>query len=48
MRRAAGVRQFGTRPRISVEAAASLEECDAGERGQPVHQPVLESQVTGL
>ena len=34
--------------RISVEATASLEECDTGKRGQPVHQPVLESQVTGL
>src|SRR5262249_52410187 len=30
------------------DAAAALEERDAGERGQPVDQLVLESRVTGL
>src|SRR5712692_4730613 len=35
-------------PRIWLDATAALEERDTGERGQPVHQLVLESQITGL
>src|SRR5215467_15972278 len=31
-----------------LDATAALQERDAGERGQPVHQLVLESRVTGL
>ena len=31
-----------------ADATATLKERDAGERGQPVHQLVLESRVTGL
>ena len=37
-------------PRVSSDlgdATATLEERDAGERGQPVHQLVLEGRVTG-
>jgi hypothetical protein len=34
--------------RIWLVAAAALEERDTGEGGQPVHQLVLESRVTGL
>src|SRR5258707_10673582 len=33
-------------PRIWLDATATLKERDAGERGQPVHQLVLESRVT--
>src|SRR6266702_1137735 len=35
-------------PRVWLDATATLRERDAGERGQPVHQLVLESRVTGL
>src|SRR6185437_8874536 len=35
-------------PRIWLDATAALKERDAGERGQPVHQLVLESRVTSL
>src|SRR6266436_1147922 len=35
-------------PRIWLGATAALKERDAGERGQAVHQLVLESRVTGL
>src|SRR5215468_6464131 len=31
-----------------LDATAALQERDAGERGQPVHQLVLESRVAGL
>jgi len=31
-----------------ADATATLKERDAGERGQPVHQLVLESRVTSL
>jgi hypothetical protein len=34
--------------RIWLVATAVLDERDTGEGGQPVHQLVLESQVTGL
>jgi hypothetical protein len=42
---ARGVRGF---PGMWLDAAAALKERDAGERGQPVHQLVLESGVAGL
>src|SRR5690348_9317872 len=35
-------------PRIWLDATATLQESETGERGQPVHQLVLESRVTGL
>ncbi len=35
-------------PRIWLDATAALKERDTGERGQPVHQLVLESRVTGF
>ena len=35
-------------PRIRLDATATLEERDTGKRGQPVHQLVLESRVTGF
>src|SRR6266516_1158889 len=38
----------GGRPRIWLGATASLKERDTGERGQPVHQLVLESRVASL
>src|SRR6266702_3082025 len=47
-RGAAWLRAPGGFPRIWLDAAAPLKESDTGERGQPVHQLVLESRVTGL
>jgi site-specific recombinase XerD len=35
-------------PRVSLDATAALEERDARERRQPVHQLVLEGRVAGL
>src|SRR5438477_9537080 len=35
-------------PRIRFDATATLRQSDTGERGQPVHQLVLESRVTSL
>src|SRR5690348_895811 len=35
-------------PGIWLDATATLKERDTGERGQPVHQLVLESRVAGL
>jgi hypothetical protein len=45
---AAWLGALGGFPRISLDAAAPLKESDTGERGQPVHQLVLESRVASL
>src|SRR5260370_4408636 len=41
-------RELRCPPRIWLDATAALKERDTGERGQPVHQLVLESRVTGF
>jgi hypothetical protein len=43
-----GLRHGPGSSRIGLDATATLEERDAGERGRPVYQLVLESRVTGL